>query len=198
MEDSKMKKSVETRAKMSQAQLERRKQDYIVTSKQELERLGYKKSLYDFYATHDGKVIRVRVYDNQLQYLPIVPTESQAHYLQVGCTERNGAVPVHEIVAYAFLGPRPEGLVIDHIDRDKKHNEASNLRYVTISENAQNQDHPEHHQYYGRYSMSTKTYTRQDGRRFEMEPLVYYTYLRCTNKRRARRFYKKLVSEGLL
>jgi len=34
-----------------------------------------------------------------------------------------------------FVGPRPEGLVIDHIDRDRLNNIVSNLRYVTQKEN---------------------------------------------------------------
>lgn len=189
--------SQETKEKMSKSQYESQKKNYIVTSQQELERLGYVKSLYDFWVTSDGKAIQVRVYDNELQYYPLVPTHD-GEYLQVSCTQRKGSIKIHELVAYAFLGPRPKGLVIDHIDRNKLHNEANNLRYVTRSENAHNQDHPEHHTYKGRYSMSTKKYTRQDGRQFDMEPLVYYIYLRCIDKNRARRFHKKLVSEGLL
>ena len=47
---------------------------------------------------------------------------------------------VHRLVAYAFLGERPEGLQIDHQDRDKTNNSADNLRYVTGSENMVNRD----------------------------------------------------------
>jgi transcriptional regulator of met regulon len=42
---------------------------------------------------------------------------------------------LHSLVAEAFLGERPEGLVIDHIDRDKLNNNVSNLRYITNQEN---------------------------------------------------------------
>ena len=45
---------------------------------------------------------------------------------------------VHQLVAECFIGPRPEGLVVDHIDRNKTNNNASNLRYATISENTLN------------------------------------------------------------
>lgn len=45
---------------------------------------------------------------------------------------------IHYLVAYHFIGERPEGLVIDHIDRDKQNNNVSNLRYVTVSENNRN------------------------------------------------------------
>ena len=42
---------------------------------------------------------------------------------------------VHTLVAEAFIGPRPEGLVIDHIDGNPKNNHVSNLEYVTQKEN---------------------------------------------------------------
>ena len=42
---------------------------------------------------------------------------------------------VHQLVALAFLGPIPEGLVVNHKDGDKLNNHISNLEYVTRSEN---------------------------------------------------------------
>lgn len=44
-------------------------------------------------------------------------------------------IRLHILVAKAFLGERPEGLVIDHIDRNKLNNNINNLRYVTQQEN---------------------------------------------------------------
>ena len=48
---------------------------------------------------------------------------------------------VHELVALAFIGPRPvvTGVAyeIDHIDSDKTNNRLDNLRYITRSENLQ-------------------------------------------------------------
>ena len=44
----------------------------------------------------------------------------------------------HHLVAQAFMGERPTGLVIDHIDRDKLNNDVSNLRYVSYKENCGN------------------------------------------------------------
>ena len=46
----------------------------------------------------------------------------------------------HHLVAEAFLGERPNNLVIDHIDRNKLNNHVSNLRYVTQKENMRNTD----------------------------------------------------------
>lgn len=43
---------------------------------------------------------------------------------------------IHWLVAAAFLGPRPNGLEIRHLDGNGRNNSASNLAYGTRSENA--------------------------------------------------------------
>lgn len=42
---------------------------------------------------------------------------------------------VHKLVADAFIGPRPSGLHINHINGVKTDNRASNIEYATPSEN---------------------------------------------------------------
>ena len=42
---------------------------------------------------------------------------------------------VHQLVALAFIGPRPDGMEVCHRDGDKTHNWAGNLRYGTSSSN---------------------------------------------------------------
>lgn len=42
---------------------------------------------------------------------------------------------VHQVVADAFLGPRPQGREVNHKDGDKTNNHASNLEYTTHAEN---------------------------------------------------------------
>lgn len=44
-------------------------------------------------------------------------------------------VRVHQAVADAFVGPRPKGFVVNHIDGNKKNNTPENLEYVSPSEN---------------------------------------------------------------
>ena len=50
-------------------------------------------------------------------------------------------VPIHKVVAECWLGDKPDGLEIDHIDRNSHNNHFTNLRYVTKSEQMKNRDH---------------------------------------------------------
>lgn len=47
---------------------------------------------------------------------------------------------IHILVAESFIGTRPAGLLVDHIDRNCNNNQVDNLRYVTFSENTRNSD----------------------------------------------------------
>ena len=54
------------------------------------------------------------------------------------CTGGYGRVSigkVHQLVAYAFIGIRPNGMDIDHINGNNTDNRVENLEYVTKSEN---------------------------------------------------------------
>lgn len=42
---------------------------------------------------------------------------------------------IHQQVLKSFVGDRPDGLICDHIDRNKQNNHISNLRYATIKQN---------------------------------------------------------------
>lgn len=44
----------------------------------------------------------------------------------------------HKLVAECFLGDKPKGTSVDHIDRNKLNNHYSNLRYATKSEQMRN------------------------------------------------------------
>lgn len=51
---------------------------------------------------------------------------------------RTTRLMIHALVAECWLGPKPEGLEIDHIDRNPHNNDYHNLRYVTHSEQMKN------------------------------------------------------------
>ena len=48
-----------------------------------------------------------------------------------------GRTPIHHLVAEAFLGPRPEGQLVRHLNDKKQENQVENLAYGTRSDNAQ-------------------------------------------------------------
>lgn len=49
---------------------------------------------------------------------------------------KNFVRTVHALVAEAFIGPRPDGAQVRHLDGDKSNNCAFNLAYGTAKENA--------------------------------------------------------------
>ena len=62
--------------------------------------------------------------------------ESPDGYLRVSLwrDNRRKTLTIHCIVALAFLGPRPEGLQVRHLDGDKKNNALKNLAYGTTAD----------------------------------------------------------------
>lgn len=59
--------------------------------------------------------------------------------------------PIHALVALTFIGPRPEGLVIRHLNGNHTDNRVSNLTYGTHSENVLDQVQ------HGVHNMTSKT-----------------------------------------
>lgn len=48
---------------------------------------------------------------------------------------RGNSMPVHSLVALAFIGPRPKGADVAHGDGDATNNRVENLRYATRGDN---------------------------------------------------------------
>lgn len=59
-------------------------------------------------------------------------------YFQLSRNKKRTNHLIHHLVAKIFIGERPEGLVIDHIDRNPLNNNICNLRYVSQTENMKN------------------------------------------------------------
>ena len=73
--------------------------------------------------TYPGKVMAAKLI--KVGYYVVAPT----------IDGKNKTFYVHDLVAGAFIGPKPEGLQVNHIDGDKRNNTPSNLEYVTRNEN---------------------------------------------------------------
>lgn len=69
----------------------------------------------------------------------VVPVEFDSHQYKIvrfkSTDNKIHRKTLHSIVAEAFLGPRPRGKVVNHIDGNKWNNEAKNLEYLTREEN---------------------------------------------------------------
>jgi len=61
-------------------------------------------------------------------------------YFQINRGGKRTNYHIHQLVARHFIGEKPNGLVIDHIDRNSLNNRVENLRYITQAENCFNQD----------------------------------------------------------
>ena len=99
----------------------------------------YRGELFDGYQVSDlGDVYRVRPYRGR-QCGGIVSTASpKSRYPRVYLGRPGGKhiyACVHALVAEAFLGERPPGYVINHLDGDKRNNRAANLEYCTQCDN---------------------------------------------------------------
>lgn len=65
-------------------------------------------------------------------------------FVHLGGRSKNSKIVrcmIHKIVAECWLGDCPEGMEVDHIDRNSHNNNWHNLRYVTKSEQMRNRDY---------------------------------------------------------
>lgn len=82
-----------------------------------------------------GRIKRTKSGPNTFTGRILRPSVNSKGYLRVNLCGSRKWYSCHSLVAAAFIGPRPEGLEINHIDGDKTNNHADNLEYVTSSEN---------------------------------------------------------------
>lgn len=91
----------------------------------------------EFEASSDGCIRRAKFKGEPYIGLIIKPRIGKHGYQQVAITVggKRRWLTVHKIIAETFIGPRPPGMHIDHVDGNKTNNAASNLEYVTPEEN---------------------------------------------------------------
>lgn len=65
------------------------------------------------------------------------PSSYWHKYLQVSLCKDSvaKAFKIHRLVMLAFIGPRPSGLTINHINGVKTDNRLENLEYITVGDN---------------------------------------------------------------
>ena len=69
----------------------------------------------------------------------------------------NKNLAVHRLVAHHFIGPRPAGYQVNHIDSDKMNPRLDNLEYVTPAQNSQHgYDHGLHRPLLGEKNPAAK------------------------------------------
>lgn len=93
-------------------------------------------SLPSYYATPGGSIYRVG--ENIIKLSDNTRSNSGYKMVQPYKNGKRKLRYVHQLVLEAFKGPRPEGLVCDHINRNRLDNHIDNLRYVTVKENLDN------------------------------------------------------------
>lgn len=98
------------------------------------------KSLYFLYeVSEDGRFLRNIKSKKYIRIRLDMHNSKSGYYACFVCIKgKVKRVMMHKIVAECWLGEKPEGFEIDHIDRNTHNNHYTNLRYVTHSEQMKN------------------------------------------------------------
>lgn len=103
----------------------------------------------DYIVTWTGRVISFRTPNaNDDKARELKPRRSTQGYLRIRLRSDDGSSVdflVHDLVARTFLGPRPPGARIRHIDGNKLNNSVINLMYVTPADKFARRQHQHEH-----------------------------------------------------
>lgn len=100
-------------------------------------------SLYFLYEVNgDGTIIRNVKSKRHLKCFKKSHNSNTEYWCtQVNIKKKVRKVFLHRVVAECWIGPRPEGMQVDHIDQNSLNNDYRNLRYVTKSEQMINRNY---------------------------------------------------------
>lgn len=86
--------------------------------------------------TVDGKLWSCKTYHNLTGWREIGVGQDRNGYFKCHLShgKRRWGTHVHAVIAFATLGPRPEGLEVDHINHICTDNRPENLQYLTRQE----------------------------------------------------------------
>lgn len=89
--------------------------------------------LFDYEASNAGRIRRI----STGRLLTPAPDRRGRGYPKVSIQVEGKwwARDAHRLIALAFLGPCPDGCVVNHIDSDRNNSVPLNLEYITPSEN---------------------------------------------------------------
>lgn len=90
-----------------------------------------------YFISKDG-----RIFSKRMSWREMKPSVTKKGYLRVSLTDfsKKKYYPIHQLVAFAYLGPRPKGYFVCHNDGNPKNNNLSNLRYDTPKNNTKDQE----------------------------------------------------------
>lgn len=87
-----------------------------------------------YFVSSDGCAVYTTCIRGRPEPIELRQRENEG-YLYVRLRAKDRAI--HRIVAATFLGPRPPGMEVRHLDGNKRNNAPANLAYGTRSENIQ-------------------------------------------------------------
>ena len=106
----------------------------------EFRKIASLKFLYE--VSEDGRIFRNVKSKKQNKIIIDYHHSEKGYCFTFICREdKVKRISIAKVVAECWLGEKPEGYEIDHIDRNSLNNHYLNLRYVTKSEQMKNRDH---------------------------------------------------------